>query len=269
MKSSVMGSWRKNRKNILVKCYHCDKIYEKDLAEYKRCDKLNRNHYCSIKCYSEHKKDREVKNCKFCGKILEGNKIYNIFCDNSCSAKHNNKNRVIKHRVISPEGMENIIKSNRKRYGSDEYYENPKKCLNCDNNLLFKRRHNKYCSVECKIEGNKKNRDEFLQYKLDCQFKFSLSDYREEFDFELIKKHGWYSPSNSLKPNINGVSRDHIISIRDGYERKINPNIISHPANCRLMIHRDNISKNKRSDIELDHLLEKIKLWDKMYPHIK
>jgi hypothetical protein len=32
------------------------------------------------------------------------------------------------------------------------------------------------------------------------------------------------------------------------------------------MVHSDNISKNKRSDIELEQLLEKIELWDKKYP---
>jgi hypothetical protein len=269
IKSVVMSNWRNNRKNILIKCHHCDKTYEKDLAEYKRCNKLNRNHYCSIRCRIEDKKNKDIKNCKFCGEKLEGDKIYNIFCDRSCSAKYNNKNREIKARVISPEGMENIIKSNRKRHGSDEYHKNPKKCLNCEGNLLFKRRRNKYCSIKCKLEGNKKNRDEYSQYKLDCQFKFNLSDYQEEFNFELIKEHGWYSPSNSNKPNIKGISRDHIISVHEGYERKIDPKIISHPANCNLMVHSDNISKNKRSDIELEQLLEKIELWDKKYPQKK
>jgi hypothetical protein len=86
----------------------------------------------------------------------------------------------------------------------------------------------------------------------------------EEFDFYLVEKHGWYSPTNK-KNNLSGVSRDHILSVKDGFDNGIPPHIISHPANCRLMIHTENISKNCSSDITYEELLEKIKKWDEKY----
>jgi len=54
-------------------------------------------------------------------------------------------------------------------------------------------------------------------------------------------------------------------SVRQGFENKIDPKHIAHPANCKLMIHTDNISKNKKSSITHDELLDKILEWDKLH----
>lgn len=99
---------------------------------------------------------------------------------------------------------------------------------------------------------------------MDCRFNFNLSDFKEEFDFSLIKKYGWYKPKNR-GDNLGGVSRDHMISIVEGFEKKISPKIISHPANCKLMVHNDNIRKYKNSSITIDELLERIDKWNKKY----
>lgn len=53
-----------------------------------------------------------------------------------------------------------------------------------------------------------------------------------------------------------------MLSVREGFELGIDPKLISHPANCRLMKHTDNISKNKKSVITVEELLEKIKEFD-------
>jgi hypothetical protein len=58
------------------------------------------------------------------------------------------------------------------------------------------------------------------------------------------------------------------LSVREGFEMGIDPQIISHPANCRLMIHNENISKNKRSDITIEELLEKITIFESKYPSL-
>lgn len=84
------------------------------------------------------------------------------------------------------------------------------------------------------------------------------------FDFSIIEKYGWYSPSNK-RNNLGGVSRDHIYSVMEGFKNNIDSKILSHPANCQLMIHNDNISKGNKSSITLEELLEKIKEWDKKY----
>ena len=50
-----------------------------------------------------------------------------------------------------------------------------------------------------------------------------------------------------------------------GYENKITPKIIRHPANCQLMRHNDNVSKYSKCSITLDELKERIENWDLKY----
>ena len=106
--------------------------------------------------------------------------------------------------------------------------------------------------------------DLFKSYKCDTHFKFNLKDYPDEFDFSLIEVYGWYSPSNK-KNNLGGVSRDHMLSVREGFELGIDPKLLAHPANCKLMIHNENVSKHKTSSINLIQLLKRINSFDKKY----
>ena len=101
-------------------------------------------------------------------------------------------------------------------------------------------------------------------YRLQCAFKFSLDSYPDEFDFSLIEKYGWYAAKNHGN-NLNGVSRDHMFSVKDGFINNVDPKIISHPANCQLVCHSKNASKGAKSCITLDELLRRIKQWDEKY----
>jgi hypothetical protein len=114
--------------------------------------------------------------------------------------------------------------------------------------------------------NTRKERDlkQLNDYRLECSFSFSLQQFPDEFDFSLIEKYGWYSAKNRGN-NLGGVSRDHIVSVKFGYDNGIDPKIISHPANCQLLIHNDNVSKNKKCGITLDELINKIKEWDNKY----
>lgn len=139
-----------------------------------------------------------------------------------------------------------------------------KECPKCGN--LFSKK-TKFCSKDCYIKSRIKGNG-IKSYRNLCKFKFALSDFPDEFEFSLVEEFGWYSPTNKNN-NLGGVSRDHILSVSFGYENKIDPKIISHPANCRLMIHRDNISKNSKSDITLEELLEKIENWNIKHYEVK
>ena len=101
-----------------------------------------------------------------------------------------------------------------------------------------------------------------LTYRGQCEFKFNLKDYPSEFDFRLLNEHGMFSPRNNPK----GVSRDHMLSVRYGKDNKIDPKIISHPANCRLMLQGDNTRKQSESSITLNELMIRIAEWDSKYP---
>ena len=65
--------------------------------------------------------------------------------------------------------------------------------------------------------------------------------------------------------NPNGVSRDHMYSVMEGYRNNIDPSIISHPANCKLLLQKNNASKFDGSSITFEELLDRIEKWNKKY----
>ena len=108
------------------------------------------------------------------------------------------------------------------------------------------------------------DRSKLADYRTDCCFKFSVYDYPKEFDLSLIGKNGWYKAKNR-GDNLGGVSRDHMISVKFGWKNGIDAKIISHPANCKLMIHSENVRKYSSNSISLEQLLNRIKEWDAKY----
>ena len=105
-------------------------------------------------------------------------------------------------------------------------------------------------------------------YRKKCRFNFSLNEYSNEFDFSLIKNFGWYKAKNK-GDNLNGVSRDHMYSVYDGFHNGINFEIIRHPANCKLLRHSDNSSKWKKSSITIEGLKQRIDEWNIKYKEKK
>ena len=249
--------------------------------------------YCSFSCrnifvnkylrnydrYSDvckqKKKEKEMeylkspKKCKECDNIIPYENRNNIYCNHSCSATSTNKERIhtwgdkISNSIDKYLDSKPEVKS--KRMGKDRMYEI--KC-GCGDIFYNRRSEVKYCSDNCRRKF-RKNRSvsenvEYKQYRTLSNFNFNLSDYSEEFDFLLVEKYGWYSPSNK-KNNLGGVSRDHMLSVNEGFKLGIDPKLIGHPANCRLIIHSDNISKNKKSIISFEELLDRIKRFNDKY----
>lgn len=142
------------------------------------------------------------------------------------------------------------------------------KCNFCNNLFRKNRTKQKFCCLKCSIGFRtklKRNiRPAFANYRLDCSFKFNLADYPEEFDFKLVEQFGWYQAKNRGN-NLNGISRDHIVSVKYGFDNKIDPNVISHPANCQLIRHNENVSKGIKCKISVPQLLEKIEEWNNKY----
>ena len=95
------------------------------------------------------------------------------------------------------------------------------------------------------------------RYRQLCEFKFNLSDYPEYFNCELIKINGWYKAKNRGDVP-NGINRDHMYSIKDGFINNVDPLIMSHPANCQLITHNENIKKKNKSSVTLNELIERI-----------
>lgn len=177
------------------------------------------------------------------------------FCSNSCANTYSNL-----HRTHTQKTKDKISKSINKaniKIGRIKQVKVKlnRQCKFCQEHKVSK--SFKTICEDCRYEYYK-------AYRPSCEFRFTLSDYNVEFNFKLIKEHGWYSPSNKGN-NLNGISRDHLYSVRDGFINKVDPAIISHPANCNLVIHTDNQKKNVKSEITLDELKERIKIWNLKY----
>lgn len=54
-------------------------------------------------------------------------------------------------------------------------------------------------------------------------------------------------------------------SIMEGFRNNIDPHLISHPANCKLLKHEDNVSKHDRCSISLNELKSRIQVWEEKY----
>lgn len=210
------------------------------------CEKCKNKHdgsyasgrFCSSKCarsFSTSKKRLEINR-----------KVSNKLTGRKLTEEHKKKslNALVRSRCISLKRIK-------------------KKCLQCEKNMSLTKSQSKrkFCSASCWILHSELNKNPFSLYRERCKFNFNVYDYPDKFDLNLLEQKGWYSPSNK-KNNLDGVSRDHILSIADGFKQGINPEIMSHPANCQLILHRKNQSKRNKSFITIDKLIEKIENWN-------
>ena len=225
-------------------------------------NKYLRDHSKNAKSISDNSKKKYELNIKYCKNPNCEEKIpyikrKNKYCDNSCSASHNNTGK--KHTNKTKEK----IKQSSFHF-KEKYNENPKMCKNCNKPIIYKKRTNIHCSEECVKIFKRKDLSEYKKYKLDCKFNFSLKDYPEEFNFKLIEKYGWYKAKNR-GDNLDGISRDHMYSIKEGFNNNIKAEIISHPANCKLIQQRKNSSKHTKCSISLEYLKIEISNWSNKY----
>lgn len=105
--------------------------------------------------------------------------------------------------------------------------------------------------------GTHENKTEKERYYLDCVFRFGIDDFKRVEGFDLIEKYGMYSAPD----NLDGVARDHMVSRHYGWVHNIPPEVIRHPANCRIIKQRENSSKGEECCISIKELYERIKNW--------
>ena len=171
-----------------------------------------------------------MKICENCKHEHNGTYGSGRFCSSKCARGFSTKNKRL---LINKKVSKKLKGKIPKRIYNKKEFKN--KCLNC--NIPCR---NKFCSFNCYTEYYKTIRTAYENYKIKAQFKFSVYDYSDYFDLSLIEKYGWYSPFNKQN-NLNGVSRDHLYSVKDGFINNIDFSLISHPANCKLVRHKDKI----------------------------
>lgn len=279
-----------NPKNIEIKeqvCPHCHEhlmMNIKSFANHVRWCKSNPNRQQILKATSDNVKKSlrtffdsslgEIKTylvtCERCGKQFEVSERTNkhperkhYFCSRACANSHK----------VCDEHREKVRTSVRKYLINHPELPQPKArriiiCPNCDKQFETTKKTKKYCCNKCAIEYRTKiyrsNLTEYNRYRKECQFRFNLKDFPEEFDFELIKKYGMYKAKNRGN-NPDGINRDHMFSILEGYRQNVDPYLISHPANCQLLLHSDNIKKRDKCSITLEQLKQRVCEWDERY----
>ena len=216
------------------------------------------------------KYDSSRNTCKFCNDELPFEKRVNKFCGASCSASYYNKKREESGWSLSLDAKERISSSNT---GRDNRTEKTLVCGCCGitfNRLcgtprnLTKIKCDKCIHIPKPKKLIRRDLTKLNEYRQACKFKFGLGSFPGEFDVSLITQHGWYKAKNH-GDNMRGVSRDHMVSVRYGFDNNIDPNVIAHPANCQLMQHHKNIGKYTNNSITYEELLERIRAWNLKY----
>lgn len=206
------------------------------------------------------------------------------FCDNSCCAKFNNAKRtkqkeqilaicsVCNNEFIQPARKKETCsrecaskKTKRKTTAStkirigdvrgDAIFTRIYRCRCCYKYFDYK--IIKYCNT---CQPN------IRLYRARCEFKFNVYDFPNKFDISLVESNGWYSPGGKKGQkikNTNGVARDHLYTVADGFKNGIDPDILAHPANCQLILQTDNVKKRDTSSITLEELFQRIADWNK------
>jgi hypothetical protein len=82
------------------------------------------------------------------------------------------------------------------------------------------------------------------------------------FDLSLIDEIGWYSPAKKTERNLNGLTKDHIVSVSDAIKNNYDYYIITHPMNCKLMRQSENSKKKTRSAMSYEKLKRLVELYD-------
>ena len=234
-------------------CQECNKIFTPSPGSFGK--------YCSLSCSTSHrnklagenakiKYNQTPKLCSLCSTPLDFFKRKNKFCSHSCAAKISN---------LTPRERRGPIPKEKFLFSTINFYQ-------CFHTGLWYSNREPDGSIRRTspyIKTKKQN------YYWQARFRFNVYHYPDEFDLSLLDEHGWYScpgrKRKNLPKNTNGVSRDHIISVIYGFNHDIDPGIIAHPANCCLLLHKDNKKKSTRCNLSLEDLLVKINQWNKKY----
>ncbi len=219
-----------------------------------RIKKNRKNEYCSKKCFGESKKLGQEKICSYCEtnfyiskSRIKLSKSGLYFCNKKCLGKYY---------TLHPEFS---VPKDTKERRIKISIGNKGKIISLEQRI----------KISLTLSGRRKyktfeelKRDADLDdYRLACAFHFKPENYPEEFNLDLVETFGKYS----YNKNTNGIVKDHMVSIKYGFENKIDPQIIGHPANCELMRQCDNIKKFDECSITLDELKQRIIEWNIKY----
>lgn len=150
---------------------------------------------------------------------------------------------------ISPREINDLYKLNYKDFGGVIKYH-----FNIKLKSLMEAQQN---TARKKIT----NDDIKKSYWRECSFSFDVFSFPCIPGYELLQKYSFSRPQEK-DPLKSYIHRDHMISIKYGYEHNIPSEHIRHPANCEILLEKDNTSKGGNCSITYQDLLERINHWD-------
>lgn len=234
---------------------------------------------------------KSVPKCKQCEQY-EIKTHKSVFCSAKCQKKHwdlnetpENKLKRVTKAAQSRDYKSIHIKGNKTKKENpeimDKYRENLNKTLHsiCENGLTVAQNRGATFSKNAtpeflkeraaraqltKIEKGSsvpiEDREPYSVYVKAASFKHGFKTECEKQN-ALLKEYGVYNTRENK--NTNGCVRDHLLSRRYGFDNNIPTWIISHPANCEIVLHSENIRRAFDDDnlISIEELLERIENW--------
>lgn len=228
-------------------------------------------------CGEKVERKEHTLKCEYCGREhsvictdteFEGGK-YRKTCSDLCSKRLTVQKGGTERTVNISKGLKNFFASRIKDYNAENggYI---KICHFCGKEYKTNKKTQMYCSQACANKDRAKRTNEgkkdFLIYRTQCKFKFPISSILTDEGLALLKENGWYKAKNHGN-NMKGVSRDHMFSIKEGYENKIDPYYISHPANCAIILQSKNASKHTKCSITKEELFQRVADWEEENGH--
>lgn len=249
----------KSNTQLKCRCSYCLKDFYRSKGEIAKRIRANKSSmYCSLSCSTSATNKLKRKQpttlpdyiCETCGKLVLGKDTYSSgrFCCRKCANAYSSKfGNTPEKRAQKALSM--------KKVNSEKVLRPCKRCgqLTECGQLVY----NVVCNT-C-LMNNKSERE---LYYIQCAFKFSKTLYKYLPGYELLEQYGWYKP---IKNNRLGATKDHMVSIYYGWTHNIDPKIISHPANCQIMLLSDNSSKGEKCSITIEQLLKRIEQWENLY----
>lgn len=249
-----------NKKHEIV-CLSCNKKYE-----------FTAHHFIKL--------NKKTFNCKKCSLKGSGNPNYGKKWDETKKIEQSNliKSKVDdEYRLKCSKGMKGkvVLESTKKlknetmmkRYGklslSSGHDELTRKKIGIKSKEKFTKEYLKKIRKINEDNGTwipKNKKDDYLFYRDLSNWK-NLIINENIIGFEKLKLYSFYNKSYRNK---DSLVRDHMYGRKSGFKLGVFPEIIRHPANCRLISHSENIVKSKNNDdcvITLEELFEKIKNW--------
>jgi len=80
-----------------------------------------------------------------------------------------------------------------------------------------------------------------------------MIDLLSQQEINLVNTRGMYGVRNTL-----GVVRDHKYSRKEGFDNRVFPILLRHPANCQILTIAENARKRSKSSITLNELFQAI-----------